>query len=98
MKKLQAILNGQKFTDKLYTLREKEIRRKLEAAKDEQETIKATAEMEYLEAMNLLGDTDVNYEKAINLMLTLKQRIIDAEFTLKAIKEIENDLDEEVKE
>ena len=98
MKKLQAILNGQKFTEKLYTLREKEIRRKLEAAKDEQETIKATAEMEYLEAMNLLGDTDVNYEKAINLMLTLKQRIIDAEFTLKAIKEIENDLDEEVKE
>ena len=98
MKKLQAILNVQKFTDKLYTLREKEIRRKLEAAKDEQETIKATAEMEYLEAMNLLGDTDVNYEKAINLMLTLKQRIIDAEFTLKAIKEIENDLDEEVKE
>ena len=98
MKKLQAILNGQKFTDKLYTLREKEIRRKLEAAKDEQETIKATAEMEYLEAMNLLGDTDVNYEKAINLMLTLKQRIIDAEFTLKAIKEIEKDLDEEVNE
>ena len=98
MKKLQAILNGQKFTEKLYTLREKEIRRKLEAAKDEQEKIKATAEMDYLEAMNLLGDTDVNYEKTINWMLTLKQRIIDAELTLKAIKEIENDLDEEVKE
>lgn len=38
MKKLQALLRGEKFTDKLLELKEKEINRKLEAYKDEQET------------------------------------------------------------
>ena len=35
MKKLTAILNGCKLIDRLFSLREKEIRRKLDAAKDE---------------------------------------------------------------
>ena len=40
MNKLEAILRGCSFIDKLFSLREKEIRRKLEAAKDECEEAK----------------------------------------------------------
>ena len=45
MKKLEAILKGCEFLDKLFGYREKEIRRKLEAAKDQCETVKIQAQI-----------------------------------------------------
>lgn len=66
MKKLEAILKGCEFLDKLFGYREKEIRRKLEAAKDQCETVKIQAQIEYEESMNKLGEKDVNYEAVIN--------------------------------
>ena len=96
MNKLEAILNGCSFIDKLFSLREKEIRRKLEAAKDECEEAKVNWQISYEGAMQKLGEKEVDYGKIINDMITAKEGIANAEATLKAIKEIEKDLNEEV--
>ena len=96
MKKLEAILKGCSFIDKLFSLREKEIRRKLEAAKDECEETKVNWQISYEEAMQELGEKEVDYGKIINNMITAKEGIMIAEATLKVIKEIEKDLNEEV--
>lgn len=96
MKKLEAILRGCSFIDKLFSLREKEIRRKLEAAKDECEEDKVNWKISYEEAIQKLGEKEVDYGKIINDMITAKEGIMSAEATLKAIKEIEEDLNEEV--
>lgn len=95
MKKLTAILKGRKLVDKLFGLREKEIRRKLDAAKDECEEKKVKAQIDYETAMKRLGDESVDYKRTLNDMIQAKQRIIEAEDTLKVIKEIEKDLDSE---
>lgn len=97
MKKLEAILKGCEFLDKLFGYREKEIRRKLEAAKDQCETCKIQAQIEYEESMNKLGGKDVDYEAVINDMIKAKEKMLNADMTLKAIKEIEGDLNSEVK-
>lgn len=95
MNKLEAILRGCKLVDRLFGLREKEIRRKIEAAKDECEEKKVKAQMDYETAMNLLGEKDVNYRNVLNSMIQAKQTIIEAQDTLDVIKEIEADLDSE---
>lgn len=95
MKKLTAILQGCKLVDKLFGLREKEIRRKLEAAKDECEEKKVKAQIDYEQAMKRLGEESVDYMRVINAMIQAKQDIHDAEATLKCIKDIEKDLDSE---
>ena len=98
MKKLQALLRGEKFTDKLLELKEKEINRKLEAYKDEQETEKANAEIEYEKLLHSLACPQVDYKSVLCAMVECKQRIIDADATLQAIAEVEADLDAEVDE
>lgn len=98
MKKLQALLRGEKFTDKLLELKEKEINRKLEAYKDEQETEKANAEIEYEKFLHSLACPQVDYKSVLCAMVECKQRILDADATLKAIAEVEADLDAEVDE
>lgn len=96
MKKLEAILRGCKFVDKLFGLREKEIRRKIEAAKDECKEAEINWQISYEEAMQKLGEKDVNYNKVLNDMVTAKEGIINAQATLKVITEIEKDLNENV--
>ncbi len=96
MKKLEAILKGCSFIDKLFSLREKEIRRKLEAAKDECKEAEINWQISYEQAMQKLGEKDVDYEKVINDMVTAKEGIMSAQATLKVIEEIEKDLDENV--
>ena len=97
MKKIKAILKGCKFTDKLFGLREKEINRKLDAAKDKCEEQKIKGQLAYEEALNRLGDDNVFYEDVINSMIRAKQDILEAEDTLKAIDEIIKDLNSDVK-
>lgn len=96
MKKLEAILRGRKFIDRLFDLREKEIRRKIEAAKDECKETEINWQISYEEAMQKLGEKDVDYGRVLNDMVTAKEGIINAQATLKAITEIEKDLDENV--
>jgi hypothetical protein len=98
MKKIEAILKGCKMVDKLFGLREKEIRRKIEAAMDECESIKVESAIAYVNALNKLGEKDVNYEDVINTMMEAKGEILSAETTLKIIKEIEKDLNSECDE
>lgn len=96
MKKLDAILRGRKFDEKLLGLREKEIRRKIEAAKDECKESEINWQISYEKSMEKLGEKDVDYGKILNDMITAKEGIMSAQATLKAIDEIEKDLDENV--
>lgn len=98
MKKLTAILQGCKFTDRLFGLREKEIRRTIEAGKDECDEIEVRAQMQYETCMNKLGEEDVCYGDVLNDMIEAKKQIIDAKETKKVLKEIEDDLNAEVKQ
>lgn len=93
--KLTAILKGCTLVDKMFGFREKEIRRKIEAAKDKCEVKKLEAQMDYEKALKRLGDDNVNYESVLNDMVQAKQHILEAEDTLKVIEEIEKDLDSE---
>lgn len=96
MNKLEAILRGCKFVEKLFGLREKEIRRKIEAAKDECKESEINWQISYENAMEKLGEKDVDYGKVLNDMITAKEGIMSAQATLKVIEEIEKDLDENV--
>lgn len=96
MKKLEAILRGCKFVEKLFGLREKEIRRKIEAAKDECKEAEINCQISYEKAMEKLGEKDVDYGKVLNDMITAKEGIMSAQATLKVIEEIEKDLNENV--
>lgn len=96
MKKLEAILRGCEFLDELFGLREKEIRRKLEAAKDECMETEIRWKISYKEAMQKLGEKDVDYGRVLNDMITAKEGIANAKATLEAICEIEKDLNEDV--
>ena len=96
MNKLEAILRGCKFVEKLFGLREKEIRRKIEAAKDECKESEINWQISYEKAMEKLGEKDVDYGKVLNDMITAKEGIMSAQATLKVIEEIEKDLDENV--
>ena len=45
--------------------------------------------------MKRLGEESVDYRRVLNDMIQAKQHIAEAEDTLKAVKEIETDLDSE---
>lgn len=96
MTKLEAILNGLASTEKLFELRKKEILRKIEAAKDEQESLKAKAELTSEKVMLALADEEVDYDYVLNKLLEQKQIIIDSNDTLKALNEIEAELKAEI--
>lgn len=98
MKKLKALLQGAKFTDKLLELKVKEVGRKLEAYKDEQETAKAEAAIEYEKLLHALACPNADYQEVLSAMVDCKQRIADADATLKVIAEIEEDLNEEIED
>lgn len=84
-------LKGCNLVDKLFSLREKEINRKIEGAKDDCERRKAEAEIKYENYCKELGEKDVDYRRIINGMLECKQEIMDADETLKVIAEVEAD-------
>lgn len=98
MKKLEAILKGRNFVDKLFGLREREIKRNLEAAKDSVESQKTKAEIDYESLCKALGEEDIDYKYVINAMIVCKGTIISAEETLKAITSIEEDLNSKIEE
>ena len=89
-------MRGCKFVEKLFGLREKEIRRKIEAAKDECKESEINWQISYEKAMEKLGEKDVDYGKVLNVMITAKEGIMSAQATLKVIEEIEKDLNENV--
>ena len=98
MKKIEAIVKGKKFTEKLLGIKERSIKRALDGALDNIEKQQEQATIDYENLLVKLADDDVDYVKVINDLINRKQIIIDGESTKKVIEEIRNDLESEVKE
>lgn len=98
MKKIQAILKGRKFTEKLFGLKEKQIRRALEAMRDNAERQKEDTLIAYEAAVASLGDDDVNYETLLRGIVRYQQTVIDADNTIEVLDGIKADLESEVAE
>lgn len=96
MKRIEAIIKGRKFTETLFGLKKKQIRRALEAAEDNAEKQKEDASIAYEALFNSMANEDADYQRIIAEMLQHKQTIISAEATIKAIAEIRADLEAEV--
>jgi hypothetical protein len=98
MKKIEAIVKGKKFTEKLLEIKKRSIKRALDGALDNIEKQQEQATIDYENLLVKLADDDVDYVKVINDLINRKQTIADGESTKKVIEEIRNDLESEVKE
>lgn len=98
MKKIEALIKGRKFTEKLFGIKKRSINRALDSALDDIERQKEQALIDYENLLVKLADDDVNYKYVINQLISKKQIILDSESTVKAIEEVRNDLDSEVSE
>lgn len=98
MKKIEAIVKGKKFTEKLLGIKKRSIKRALDGALDNIEKQQEQAAIEYENLLVRLADDDVNYVQVINDLISRKQIIDNGESTKKVIEEIRNDLESEVKE
>lgn len=96
MKRIEAIINGRKFTEKLFGLKKKQIYRALEAAADDAEKQKEDAAIAYENMFARMSEEGACYEGIIGDMLAQKQTILSADITIKAVAEIRADLDAEV--
>ena len=96
MKRIEAIIKGRKFTETLFGLKKKQIRRALEAAADNAEKQKEEASIAYEQAFTRLADDEVNYQLVIQEMLSHKQTVMAATATIEAIAEIKADLEAEI--
>lgn len=98
MKRIEAIIKGRKFTEVLFGLKKKQIRRALDAASDNAEKQKEEASIAYEEQFSRLAEDGADYAGIIRQMILHKQTVISADATIKAIGEIRADLEAEVAE
>lgn len=98
MKKIDALIKGRKFTEKLLGIKKRSINRALDSAFDDIERQKEQAIIDYENLLVKLADDDVNYKSVINQLIEKKQIIIDSESTVKALEEVRTDLNSEVSE
>lgn len=98
MKKIEAIIKGRKFTEKLFGLKKRSINRALDAAKDDAEGQKEEALVEYENLLVQLANDDVDYKTTINGMIKAQQTIHDADATIALIDKVKADLEAEVEE
>ena len=92
MLKIDAIMKGRKFTEKLFSLKKKNIDRALEAARDNFEEQKENAIIEYENLLVKLAEDKVDYKSTINQMINQQQIISDAENSIEFINKVKNDL------
>lgn len=98
MIKLDIIMKGKKFAEKLFGIKKRQINRALEDALDNIEKQKVNAETEYDDLLVKLADDNVDYKATINKMIKCRETIMNADDTYKIIKEVKDDLYSEVKE
>lgn len=98
MKKIDIIIKGRKFTEKLFGLKKKSINRALDSAVDNFEEQKETALLRYENLLVKLADDDVDYKRVINDMIDQQQIITNADSSIELIDKIKSDLDSEVSE
>lgn len=96
MKKIEAIIKGRKFTERLFGIKKRQINRALESARDNAEKQKEDASIAYEKLFSAMAEDDANYQSIISQMLEHKQTILAAEETVKAIEAIKADLESEV--
>lgn len=96
MKRIEAIIKGRKFSETLFGLKKKQIRRALEAAEDNTEKQKEDAAIAYEKLFACMAEENANYESIIAEMLQHQQTIISADATTKAIGKIRADLEAEI--
>lgn len=68
MKKIDAILKGRKFTDKLFGLKKRKINRALESAKDNAEKQKEDATIAYEEQFSKMAAADPDFPTSYALV------------------------------
>lgn len=98
MKKIDAIMKGKKFVDKLFGVKKRTINRALDDALDNIEKQKINAQIAYEDFLVKLADDNVDIKHIINQMIAQRQIILNSEETVKAIQEIKEDLDSEVED
>lgn len=98
MKKIDALIKGRKFTEKLFGIKKRSINRALDSALDDIERQKEEALIDYENLLVQLADDNVDYKSTINKLISKKQIILDSESTSKAIDEVRADLNSEVEE
>lgn len=96
MKRIEAIIKGRKFTETLFGLKKKQIRRALEAATDNAEKQKEDASIAYEALFSRMAEDDADYRAIINEMVRHKQTIISAENTILALTAIKTDLEADI--
>lgn len=96
IKRIDAVISGLKFTDKLFGLKKKQIRRALEAAGDNAEKQKEDATVAYENLFAAMADENADYQSIISQMIRYKQTIISADATIAAIAAIKADLETEI--
>lgn len=92
MLKIDAIMKGRKFTEKLFGLKKKNINRALEAARDNFDEQKENATVEYENLLVKLAEDKVDYKDTINRMIAQQQIISDAENSMEFIDKVKKDL------
>lgn len=98
MRKIDAIIKGKKFVDKLFGVKKRVINRALDDALDNIERQKINAQVTYEELLVKLADDNFDIKHIINQMIAQRQIILNSEETVKAIQEIKEDLNSEVEE
>lgn len=98
MKRIEALLKGRKFTERLFGLRKRSIYRALDAIGSKAEADKERASMDYEQLLVELADDNVDFDKAAGSLIETKKRLKEAEWTINAISEIKSDLESEVSE
>ena len=97
MKKITAILGQYKLVDKLFDLKEKAIKRAIDAHKDAFETELEKAQLAYERKIKELGEPNNDrYSDIFNELVRIKTDIYNATKGLEFVKEIESDLDSDV--
>lgn len=98
MKKIDALIKGRKFTEKLFGIKKRSINRALDSATDDVERQKEQATLDYENLLVKLADDDVNYKSIINQMIDKQQIIEDSTATIELISRIKEDLNSEVED
>lgn len=98
MKKIDALIKGRKFTEKLLGIKRRSISRALDSALDDIERQKEQATIDYENLLVKLADDNVDYKNIINQLISKKQITINSNSTIEAIEEIRKDLDSDVPE
>ena len=98
MKKIDALIKGRKFTEKLFGIKRRSISRALDSALDDIERQIEQATIDYENLLVKLADDNVDYKNIINQLISKKQIIVNSNSTIEAIEEIRKDLDSDVPE